>query len=112
MSVGMNIKKLRQDNDLLQSELAKMLNVKQSTVSSWEKDRTEPSIGILNQICSIFHCDLSELIKKDDISFALNIERNSQNERLKIYYEKMSKLSPEKLNQALDYIDFLFEKEN
>lgn len=62
MSIGMNIEALRKRNNLKQSELGKLLNVSNKTVSSWERGRTEPNIGMVEKMCSVFHCTKTEII--------------------------------------------------
>lgn len=62
MTLGENIKELRKINDITQEELGKKLNVSHKTVSSWEIDRTEPSIGMISKMASFFGCEISDLI--------------------------------------------------
>ena len=47
MSIGERIKKLRNKKGITQLELANKLFVTDKTVSSWESDRTEPSLEML-----------------------------------------------------------------
>ena len=61
MSTGMNIQILRNLNKLSQKDLGIKLNVSNKTISSWEKDRTEPSIDMINAMCKIFNCSAEEI---------------------------------------------------
>ena len=49
-----NLRSLRLSKALTQSQLAKMLNVDQRTISAWEKGVCEPSYQLLSKICEIF----------------------------------------------------------
>lgn len=50
--IGNNIRRLREERNMLQSELAAKVNVSPATVSSWEVGRTEPKIGKVEEICA------------------------------------------------------------
>lgn len=62
MSIADNIRRLRISNNLEQKELAKMLDVSNKTVSSWECGRTEPKIGMIEKMAEIFGCSKTDLI--------------------------------------------------
>lgn len=49
-----NLKRLRLEKKLTQSQLAEMLGVDQRTVSAWEHSVAEPSFSILAKLCDIF----------------------------------------------------------
>lgn len=75
MSIGENIRTLRKRNNITQEELGKILNVSDKTVSSWEIDRTEPSIGMVYKMASYFGCKLSDLVGDiDDEEYFINSE--------------------------------------
>lgn len=62
MSLGKNIKKMRSNSGLTQKDMARLLGVSDKTISSWEIDRTEPNMGMVEKMCEIMHCTKSELI--------------------------------------------------
>lgn len=62
MSIGENIKKYRLAKGLTQAMLSDRLNVSEKTVSSWEVNRTEPSIGYIEELASVLGCRKSDLI--------------------------------------------------
>lgn len=62
MSIGDNIKKYRLERGLTQLMLSQKLNVSEKTVSSWEVNRTEPSIGYIEELASVLGCRKSDLI--------------------------------------------------
>lgn len=62
---GLIIKKLREQNGLSQEDLGKIVNVSDKTVSSWEVNRTEPKMGIVQQLADYFKVTTDYLIKGD-----------------------------------------------
>jgi transcriptional regulator with XRE-family HTH domain len=61
IGIGKNIKKYRKNLGLTQGELANRLNVSNKTISSWEIDRTEPTMQYVTMLCEIFGCTKNEL---------------------------------------------------
>lgn len=49
MTVGGNIRKIRERRGITQTELAIRLGISSRTVSSWEVNRTEPKMGMLEK---------------------------------------------------------------
>ena len=62
MSVlGDNIKKMREEQHLTQDELGELLEISGKTISSWEKERSEPKIEMIEKLSHIVHCTSSQL---------------------------------------------------
>lgn len=59
--IGKNIKKLRLDNNITQSELAKLLNTTQSTISAYESGKTIILTAFAIQIVKKFNISLDWL---------------------------------------------------
>ena len=55
------LRQKRRGAGMSQEELAKMLGVKQHTVSSYETGRNDPSIEVLKKLMEIFRCHAEEL---------------------------------------------------
>lgn len=51
---GSKLKLLRKSKKLSQTELAKLLQVGQRTVSAWENDVCQPSFEMLSKLCEVF----------------------------------------------------------
>ena len=49
-----NLKQLRKEKGLTQSQLAQLVGVDQRTVSAWENKICEPSFEMLAKICDVF----------------------------------------------------------
>lgn len=64
--LGNNIKAQRIKSGYSQQEVADKLNITRQTVSSWEVNRTEPTMGNIEMMAKLFHCRKSELIGESD----------------------------------------------
>lgn len=95
MSLGTQIKMYRIKNGLSQDELGEKLiwnneKISGKTISSWEVDRTEPKIGLIEQLCKIFECQKTDLLGPDKhIDADLSI---IQRERSKMSDKEKTKL--------------------
>lgn len=67
MTFGNKLKKLRQDNNLTQDELAEKIYVTRTAISKWETDKGYPSIDSLKQLSDLFQISIDELISDADI---------------------------------------------
>lgn len=63
--VGDNIKKLRMQRDMSQAELADAVHVKRQTISSWEVNRTEPNMGMVELLADALRCRKSDIIGEE-----------------------------------------------
>ena len=58
---------------MTQSELARQLGVRQTTVSEWEKGRSEPdSVSLLKQICSLFNVTFDQILDDHIDNYKVN----------------------------------------
>lgn len=60
--IGQFIKKIRQDNNLTQKELADRLGVTFQAVSKWENGKNVPDISILKEMSKMFNVDIDEIL--------------------------------------------------
>ena len=60
--IGEFIKKLRQDNNLTQKDLANKYNVTYQAVSKWERGLNIPDISLLKQMSEDFNISIEELL--------------------------------------------------
>ena len=61
MSIGKNIKRLRQNKNLTQEQLAQALHLSNQAVSKWEKETALPDISLLPQLADYFGVTIDEL---------------------------------------------------
>lgn len=92
MSFGETLKKLRQDQNLTQEELAKKINSSRSNIANYENNNNMPSVDILERLSVIFNVSVdyllgkSETIKlsKEDINFMNSIKKLDENDKILI----------------------------
>lgn len=63
---GTKIKKIRQDNNLTQQQLADKYNVTYQAVSKWENGINMPDITLIKQISKDFNVSIDELLGEKD----------------------------------------------
>lgn len=73
VSIGKNIKKLREENSLTQKELADIAGVTDKAVSMWEQGKREPRMGAMQKISDYFSVKMSVLMGETDFG-----EKNTQ----------------------------------
>ena len=66
MSFGNNLKKIRQENEMTQEELAKKINTSRSNIANYENDKNMPSIETLNNLSEVLNCSTDYLLGKSD----------------------------------------------
>ena len=87
INVGERIKKLRVSKNMSQYDLGNKLFVSDKTISSWETNRTLPTIDLIIKICDIFNVSLYNFIEEknnNDIEMEIKIQTNNlENNRIK-----------------------------
>lgn len=63
--LGDNIKKYRKASSYTQKDLATLLNVKPTTVASWEQGRNKPLMDKVTRLANIFGVTLTDLVGSD-----------------------------------------------
>ncbi|MBE6648783.1 MAG: helix-turn-helix transcriptional regulator [Ruminococcaceae bacterium] len=66
MNIGTKIRNKREDMDLLQSDMARLIPMNQSNYSKIERDIQEPSMEQLRRICQILNLDPRYLLELDE----------------------------------------------
>jgi len=98
MSIGDNIKKWRELRNLTQSDLAELVGISDKTVSSWEINRTEPKMGMIEKICMALNCKKTDIVGADEPIFFLREDSPSygvtsrEYERLLYFYKALNKI--------------------
>jgi len=99
-NIGLNIKKLRLDNNLSQKEFGKIFHVTNSTVSYWEKGEREINHDTLREIASYFNVSLDSLYGNDSL---INNDYQAIYKEVKLYDFK-PEISKVSLSFRLAYI--------
>lgn len=86
MELKERIRLYRQDNNLTQEELAKLLYVSRSSIAKWEQGRSLPSLDLLVQMAKLFNLSIDDLINDVDTKslVILNNEKIAKNHRIQI----------------------------
>ncbi len=66
MNIGVKIRNAREDMDLSQRDMAKLIPMNQSNYSKIERDIQEPSLEQLRRICQILRLDPRYLLGLDE----------------------------------------------
>ncbi len=74
--IGERLYELRMDNHLTQHELGEILNVNHHSISSYERDKSEPSDEIKIQIAAYFNVSVDYLLGVTDDPRPFQAERN------------------------------------
>lgn len=65
MYLGKNLRYLRKQKGLTQSDIADKLDIKRTMISAYEEGRSEPKLASLNILASVFHVSVDELLNRD-----------------------------------------------
>lgn len=95
-NLGENLKTARKLFGITQSELADVLDVKQSTVAAWEGNRAEPPIESIKKICNTFDISACELLG------LVCYEENSHLYELIKMYSNLNAVGQKKLYQEAE----------
>ena len=63
---GKRLKELRQEKNLTQIQLGKIFSVRDTTISAWEKAKTEPSQKTLIDLAKYFNVTVHYLLGIED----------------------------------------------
>lgn len=66
MSIADNIKKIREQHNLTQSELGEIAKVSDKAVSSWEKGNSYPRMGAIERIAQHFGISKADIVEDID----------------------------------------------
>ena len=67
MKIGEKIRNAREDMDLLQADMARLIPMNQSNYSKIERDVQEPSMEQLRRICQILNLDPRYLLELGEL---------------------------------------------
>jgi len=104
MSFADNLKKIRHDKDLSQQELARKLDVAQSTIGMWESGKRVPKLDELKRLAGVLKVTVNRLLsgKEQKIEIVKN--------EIYIDGEKVSELDPTDVFGVVEYINLVKSK--
>lgn len=102
MSFGITLKKLRQDNNLTQEELAKKIDTSRSNIANYENDKNMPSVDILEKLSKILNCSTDYLLGKSKVKNIDDLESRKLEELKKQLQTK--NISSSQTNELMNYL--------
>lgn len=90
--ISKNIKRLRSEKGLTQDLLAERLCISRQAVSSWENDRTQPDVDMLEKLSEVFGVSIEEIIYGKKRNTTLETEKQSYNNTLTIVFSILGAL--------------------
>jgi transcriptional regulator with XRE-family HTH domain len=85
MKIGDKIRSAREDMDLSQEEVARLIPINQSSYSKIERDIQEPNLEQLRRICQILNLDPAYLLSLDKFENANSTDFLFAKEVKKVY---------------------------
>ena len=111
MSFGNILKKLRQDYDFTQEDLAKKINTSRSNIANYENDKNMPSIDVLNKLSEIFNCSIDYLLGKSDVRNTSTIDFSKDELHISLSAEDKGYISEDVKKAIENYAKFVIEEE-
>lgn len=73
--IGKNVARFRKELGMTQDELAEKLLVSRQTVSSWERERTQPDLETVKGLAEALHVTMEDLIYGKAPAKSITIEK-------------------------------------
>jgi transcriptional regulator with XRE-family HTH domain len=102
LTLGETLKKLREEKNLLQSDVAKFLKVTQKTISNYEKNERRPDPETLKKLADYFNVSTDFLLNRD--SFVYTPPSESQMDTLERFFDYFHSLSDDEQKKAAQRI--------
>lgn len=104
MSFGTILKKIRQDNNLTQDELAKKIETSRSNIANYENDKNMPSVDILEKLSKLFNISIDYLLGKSNIRNPEELKSIKHANSDGLDTEGLDDEDLEELQRQIDYI--------
>ena len=106
------MEKLRKERKLSQNDMAKFLGITRQGYGNYESGARRPDNETLQKLADFFEVSTDYLLGRTDDPKRPDSNNEIKNPRILRMISRaneLSHLSEDELNQALDYIDFLFQ---
>lgn len=108
---GLRLKELREKHGYTQDTLAEALNTTRSRISNYELGIRQPDFEMQEAIADLFNVTIDYLFGRDEKQVIVESPYNDETiKRALEYYERISKLTPDKQAALLTLLDTLQEK--
>jgi transcriptional regulator with XRE-family HTH domain len=106
MDIAKNIKKLREERNLMQKEIANTVGVHPSNYSKMEKGEREFSIEVIDKLAKFFGLTIDELVYDNKLPEAVKLEDKTATEKIQL----ISMLNEDDKNAVYRIIDSMLTK--
>lgn len=100
MSIGKNIKRLREQHGLTQAELGKIAGVTDKAVSTWENGSADPRMGAVQKMADYFGVKKSDILDDNDSSSVFDLSSDEQ--KLLLMFRSLNALGKHRALQDLE----------
>lgn len=114
--IGDKIKKLREQKELTQEQLARLVNLSQQTIDHYEKGRAKPSIDTVGLFANIFNVSADYLLSIDELQHVNDdealeyLDELHKRPEMKTLFSVSRKAKKEDIETAITLIEALKEK--
>lgn len=105
------LKELRKEKNILQKDVAKELNIKNTTYSNWEVGVSEPDIQSLKKLADFFGVSIDYLVGREAEDGVVIVSGNELSKDETELINKLRRLDPLNKELAYQYVDFLTERQ-
>ena len=106
MDIAQNIKKRREERDLMQKEIAHAVGVHPSNYSKMEKGEREFSIEVIDKLAKFFGLTIDELVYDNRLPEVVKVEDKTVNEKIQL----IAQLNEDDKNAVYRIIDGMLTK--
>jgi len=103
------IRQLREEKNLSQRALANLIGASNKAVNFWEAGTVEPSAKFICALADVFECTTDYLLGREDDFGNVNVMRELTDDE-KLLLSLFSKLTKKQTEQALDFVNYLYDK--
>lgn len=108
MNIADNIKKLREDNCLMQKEVYNEIGLKPAHYNKLEKAMIEPSLGILEKLASFYGVTIDEIVHYSNATpKAITVEDKTASEQVRL----IAQLNDKDKSTVMNIIDTMLTKQ-
>ncbi len=99
-----NLKKLREENNLSQTELARKLHVSQQVIAKYETSDTLPSSNMMIRIADFFNVSIDYLVDRTEIETRIDVIQESSLSRCEDYILREFRKYDDKQKHAIMHV--------
>jgi transcriptional regulator with XRE-family HTH domain len=103
------IRQLREEKNISQRALAKLIGASNKAVNFWEAGTVEPSAKFICALADVFECTTDYLLGREDDLGNVNVMRELTEDE-KLWLSLYSKLSKKQTEEALNYVNYISAK--